>query len=692
MLASWFGQAKPELEPGEANLSELRVIATALESTSDRVSSEHIRRLAEIVLISEQRLLSGTERGEGDAAKCLEVFFSQGLVHQLALLARNNDNTELQIQSLQTLSILAQCLKSDENFFQFLSQNHVNSVIACEFTELVGDREEILAHLVSLIKTLSLRLTEDVIYFFFDGNQFALYDRSVKLFDSPDSLVRATVRSVILQVHLRCLEKCREYITQREYFSFYCIGVKKRLGALESMLVDHQDDRFFLQTVQTGLQDMMDDWAFLGDVLGTMGPNERQVFDELVLLPLLASALIRADTRGDGDSQAVAMWMVAQCVATIPSSASALAMDKLLEGINNKDERLVQACSTICYLLIDSPHGGWKSARELLLAGEEQTYSQDLVQAVLTSFLRLTLLEHGPVRPVTIRLLAKLLVHAAFDSDRIVLSLAHLDMLHKCIAQVAQQLLGKAELEGDSRFVEAFEDEWHELKSHPPLQIQAILINPNSLLSSPPIAMMGPTNLANRLPSNNDELLSSQLQVFLLLRLSQVSLAHSTDHLLPLLGNADVVSVTEDSFLDLRHCKKYFELQVQAKPVNMVLVAGALLLVEPNTGQCRSVCPIHRVQIVPNQMLDDPRVLVISIQSSTRRIGLSTRTVADSKLSQRGHEYRISLRFESEPKSLFAKDHIERSAKRACQSKLKRIKDMLQGYCHAVIVVKEEGG
>lgn len=688
MLASWFGQqaSKPELESGEANLSELRLIATALESTPELVSSEHIRRLAEIVLISEQRLLSGTERGEGGAAKCLELFFSRGLVRHVAILARNNDNTELQIQSLQTLSILAQCLKSDENFFQFLSQNHVNSVIACEFTELVGDREEILAHLVSLIKTLSLRLTEDVIYFFFDGSQFALYDRSVRLFDSPDSLVRATVRSVILQVHLRCLAKCREYITQKEYFAFYCTGVKQRVGALESMLTSQQQgDRFFLQTVQTGLQDVMDDWAFLGDVMGTMGPKERQVFDELLLLPLLASSVVAEEE--NNNSQAIAMWMVAQCVATIPSTASALSMETLLVGINSRDERLVQACSTICYLVIDSPHGGWKSARELLLltapTEEEQVYNHDLVQTVLTSFLRLTSLEHGPVRPVTIRLLAKLLVHAAFDSGRVVLSVQHLAMLDTCIAQVAQQLLDQAagaeESEGNG-FVEAFEDEWHELKSHPPLQIQAILINPNSLLASPPVPTMGPGNLANRLPTNPQELLSSQLQVFLLLRLSQVSLAHSTDHLLPSLGNADVSSVTEDSFLDLRHCKKYFELEVQAKPVNMVLVAGALLLVEPSTGQCRSVCPIHRVRIVPNRMLDDPRVLVVGVHSSTRRIGLGTR-VADSNPSRRGHEYRISLRFESEPKSLFAKEHIERSAKRTGQSKLKRIKDMLQAYC-----------
>ena len=85
------------------------------------------------------------------------------------------------------------------------SNNHVNMLISHPFEHdfrhpVLG--EELMAHYVSFLKTLSLKLNVATVQFFFNNitQTFPLYTRALPLFDCDDKMVRTAVRTVTLNV------------------------------------------------------------------------------------------------------------------------------------------------------------------------------------------------------------------------------------------------------------------------------------------------------------------------------------------------------------------------------------------------------------------------------------------------------------------------------------------------------------
>ena len=100
-----------------------------------------------------------------------------------------------------------------------LSNNHINNIIIhkFDFTD-----EEIMAYYISFLKTLSLKLNNHSIHFFFNEvinlnlfffnnlnkkiyfkrtNEFPLYVEAIKFFDHPEAMVRIAVRTITLNIY-----------------------------------------------------------------------------------------------------------------------------------------------------------------------------------------------------------------------------------------------------------------------------------------------------------------------------------------------------------------------------------------------------------------------------------------------------------------------------------------------------------
>ena len=86
-------------------------------------------------------------------ARQLYVFSSQSLADVIGLL-----------QVLQTLSILIQNIRSQVAIFYLFSNNHVNDIVALRFD---FDDDEVLGYYINLLKTISLKLNESTVQFFF---------------------------------------------------------------------------------------------------------------------------------------------------------------------------------------------------------------------------------------------------------------------------------------------------------------------------------------------------------------------------------------------------------------------------------------------------------------------------------------------------------------------------------------------
>lgn len=81
-----------------------------------------------------------------------------------------------------------------------LSNNYVNSIIVHKFD---FSDEEIMAYYISFLKTLSLKLNNHTVHFFYNEhtNDFALYTEAIKFFNHPESMVRIAVRTITLNVY-----------------------------------------------------------------------------------------------------------------------------------------------------------------------------------------------------------------------------------------------------------------------------------------------------------------------------------------------------------------------------------------------------------------------------------------------------------------------------------------------------------
>ena len=190
---------------------------------------------------------------------------------------------------------------------------------------------------------------------------------------------------------------------------------------------------------------------------------------------------------------------------------------------------------------------------------------------------------------------------------------------------------------------------------------------------------------SQRHPLHRMEEIRSASNLFMVLRLCWASLEKQRDLYLPSLGSADIDSIVEGSVVDYGKYE-YVEVQVISTPIVknkllLILVAGALLLVErsnegddkkiQHSGICRAIAPIHRVEVGSD--IKDTQLLHLWIRSY-RKIGLSVRVGFKE-------EWFMSIKFDSESKTILIRSRIEKAALREREGRFNRIEDMLQKCC-----------
>uniref|UniRef100_A0A8K9XYN3 C-type lectin domain containing 16A n=1 Tax=Oncorhynchus mykiss TaxID=8022 RepID=A0A8K9XYN3_ONCMY len=160
-----------------------------------------------------------------------------------------------------------------------LSNNHVNSIIVHKFD---FSDEEIMAYYISFLKTLSLKLNNHTVHFFYNEhtNDFALYTEAIKFFNHPESMVRIAVRTITLNVYKVDNQHMLHYIRDKTavpYFSnlVWFIGSHvieldkcvqtdqehRNRGKLSDLVAEHLDHLHYLNDILTI------NCEFLNDVL-----------------------------------------------------------------------------------------------------------------------------------------------------------------------------------------------------------------------------------------------------------------------------------------------------------------------------------------------------------------------------------------------------------------------------------------
>ncbi|XP_056144017.1 protein CLEC16A isoform X2 [Lampris incognitus] len=208
-----------------------------------------------------------------------DFFLEKNMFAFFLNILRQKSGRYVCVQLLQTLNILFENISHETSLYYLLSNNHVNSIIVHKFD---FSDEEIMAYYISFLKTLSLKLNNHTVHFFYNEhtNDFALYTEAIKFFNHPESMVRIAVRTITLNVYKVDNQHMLHYIRDKTavpYFSnlVWFIGSHvieldkcvqtdeehRNRGKLSDLVAEHLDHLHYLNDI------LIINCEFLNDVL-----------------------------------------------------------------------------------------------------------------------------------------------------------------------------------------------------------------------------------------------------------------------------------------------------------------------------------------------------------------------------------------------------------------------------------------
>ncbi|XP_028310522.1 protein CLEC16A isoform X3 [Gouania willdenowi] len=265
---------------------------TTVTDSNRNLLVETIRSITEILIWGDQ-----------NDSSVFDFFLEKNMFAFFLNILRQKSGRYVCVQLLQTLNILFENISHETSLYYLLSNNHVNSIIVHKFD---FSDEEIMAYYISFLKTLSLKLNNHTVHFFYNEhtNDFALYTEAIKFFNHPESMVRIAVRTITLNVYKVSLDNTHmlHYIRDKTavpYFSnlVWFIGSHvieldkcvqtdeehKNRGKLSDLVAEHLDHLHYLNDI------LIINCEFLNDVLTDHLLNR-------LFLPLYVYSLVSFET------------------------------------------------------------------------------------------------------------------------------------------------------------------------------------------------------------------------------------------------------------------------------------------------------------------------------------------------------------------------------------------------------------
>uniref|UniRef100_A0A7N4PKN1 C-type lectin domain containing 16A n=1 Tax=Sarcophilus harrisii TaxID=9305 RepID=A0A7N4PKN1_SARHA len=259
--------------------------------------------------------------GDQNDSSVFDFFLEKNMFVFFLNILRQKSGRYVCVQLLQTLNILFENISHETSLYYLLSNNYVNSIIVHKFD---FSDEEIMAYYISFLKTLSLKLNNHTVHFFYNEhtNDFALYTEAIKFFNHPESMVRIAVRTITLNVYKVSLDNqaMLHYIRDKTavpYFSnlVWFIGSHvieldncvqtdeehRNRGKLSDLVAEHLDHLHYLNDI------LIINCEFLNDVLTDHLLNR-------LFLPLYVYSLVNQDKGGERPkiSLPVSLYLLSQ--------------------------------------------------------------------------------------------------------------------------------------------------------------------------------------------------------------------------------------------------------------------------------------------------------------------------------------------------------------------------------------------
>ncbi|KAM6957835.1 protein CLEC16A [Aplochiton taeniatus] len=279
---------------------------TTVTDSNRNLLVETIRSITEILIWGDQ-----------NDSSVFDFFLEKNMFAFFLNILRQKSGRYVCVQLLQTLNILFENISHETSLYYLLSNNHVNSIIVHKFD---FSDEEIMAYYISFLKTLSLKLNNHTVHFFYNEhtNDFALYTEAIKFFNHPESMVRIAVRTITLNVYKVDNQHMLHYIRDKTavpYFSnlVWFIGSHvieldkcvqtdeehRNRGKLSDLVAEHLDHLHYLNDILTI------NCEFLNDVLTDHLLNR-------LFLPLYVYSLVSPESEDRRINAQVSLYLLSQ--------------------------------------------------------------------------------------------------------------------------------------------------------------------------------------------------------------------------------------------------------------------------------------------------------------------------------------------------------------------------------------------
>ncbi|XP_031218332.1 protein CLEC16A isoform X3 [Mastomys coucha] len=313
---SWVGGGHGKSSRNIHSLDHLKYLYHVL--TKNTTVTEQNRNLLVETIRSITEILIW---GDQNDSSVFDFFLEKNMFVFFLNILRQKSGRYVCVQLLQTLNILFENISHETSLYYLLSNNYVNSIIVHKFD---FSDEEIMAYYISFLKTLSLKLNNHTVHFFYNEhtNDFALYTEAIKFFNHPESMVRIAVRTITLNVYKVSLDNqaMLHYIRDKTavpYFSnlVWFIGSHvieldncvqtdeehRNRGKLSDLVAEHLDHLHYLNDI------LIINCEFLNDVLTDHLLNR-------LFLPLYVYSLENPDKGGERPkiSLPVSLYLLSQ--------------------------------------------------------------------------------------------------------------------------------------------------------------------------------------------------------------------------------------------------------------------------------------------------------------------------------------------------------------------------------------------
>ena len=222
------------------SLAHLRELHRTLEQNKT-VSKANASKVVEVLRLIAEMVVYGDSKSE-----MLFDFFCEKNMLSLFLELMSSESgcpIEVHVQILQTLGILINSVRNDTSLYYLLSNNYINEILLHPHDFTID--ENLCEQYVSFIKSLSLKLDEQTVQFFFreETGAFPLLEKAITLLNYPEPMVRIAAQTAVLNIYRVRDSRSREYALKHEVlqslFSQISTICREKFANILQMVDDH---------------------------------------------------------------------------------------------------------------------------------------------------------------------------------------------------------------------------------------------------------------------------------------------------------------------------------------------------------------------------------------------------------------------------------------------------------------------